>query len=280
MPRSNRQNEIIMTIHIHYALQMSDVLFYQNNTRFCGQDRTLLSKKSLTSLIDSIQHCQKTRPETAHHLMIIEDQATEQLIEYTNRLIDKVQNPNITIKLHSLKPKTGMVDSLRYCYNWLDNNGQDFVFQVQDDYLFSINTIHDSIEHFYNILHNCNTHAIIQPFNDIVYWEFIYKNRPTPRLISMGKTGYWIQIYDTSCSFLTSHQQFSQHWDLYNKFFDLIPRLNDPSRELENKSLNYMFTQKGVLGVTPVNTFSHHIQQHPDPYVDWKVLWDSIDINP
>ena len=80
-----------------------------------------------------------------------------------------------------------------------------------------------------------------------------------------------------SCSFLTSHQQFNQHWDLYDKFLELIDKGDD---KLENKSLNYILTQRGVLGIVPVNTLSFHLQSdtEKDPHIDYKPLWESIEV--
>lgn len=261
-------------IKVHYAVQTCDVNSYQKPQRFCGDDRTLLSKKSIKSLIDSINYCNEKKNGVEHIVMIVEDKCTKELINFINSI---KENSNIKIELHTL-PKSGIVESIRYCYNWLDKNGVDLVFQVQDDYLFEKNAIYESLDMFYKTMYERKEHSIIQPFNDVTYWYFGYKNQITPRMIAMGESRYWIQIYDTSCSFLTSHIQFKQHWDLYEKFFELIPHVTKENNVLENRSLNYIFTQRNVLGLTPVNTLTHHIQTQPDPYVDWKVLWDSINI--
>ena len=261
-------------IKVHYAVQTCDVNSYQNPKRFCGDDRTLLSKKSIKSLIDSINYCIEEKNEVEHNVMIVEDKCTEDLIDFLKSL---KENNNLKIKLHSL-PKSGIVDSIRYCYSWLDKNGVDLVFQVQDDYLFSKNAIFESIDIFYQIMADTREHAIIQPFNDVTYWYFLYKNQTTPRMIAMGSKQYWIQIYDTSCSFLTSHLQFTRHWDLYDRFFELIPKVTTENNILENRSLNYMFTQRNVLGLATINTLSHHMQTQPDLYVDWKTIWNQIEI--
>jgi hypothetical protein len=265
-------------VKIHYAVQCCDVKSYQNSQRICGDDRTLLSKKSIKSLLNSIKRCHELKLKTKHHVMIVEDNASQELIEFVKKEIQNGSTEDVIIELHSLKPKTGIVDSIRYCYEWLDKNGKDIVFQIQDDYLFSVDAIHESVNHFFLVLNELQTHAIIQPFNDVNYWLHEYRNKSTPRLISLGQKGYWIQIYDTSCSFLTSHQQFVRHWDLYDKFFELIPKANAENNVLENRSLNYMFTKKNVLGLTPINTLSHHIQSQPDLYVDWKSIWNETEV--
>lgn len=264
--------------NIHYALQACDLKSYQSPKRFCGDDRTLLSKKSISSLIRSIEYCADLRSDSNHVINIIKDTCSPELTLFLDDLVRRVDHPRVTITLSDLAPLTGVVDSIRACYQWLAQNGKDLVFQVQDDYLFSLACLHDSIEHFYTVLGDTKTQCIIQPYNDITYWHFLYKNRSTPRLISLGKKGYWIQIYDTSCSFLTSHGQFQQHWDLYERFFELIPTASSDNPVLENRSLNCMFTQRGVLGLAPMNTLSHHMQMQPDLYVDWQPLWHDIQV--
>lgn len=257
-------------IEISYAMQVCDVFSYQNPKRFCGEDRTLLSKKSIKSLVNSIIFSSKKNTNVRHNLNLIEDNCTENLVSYiTNHIVGKYDN--ITIQLTSLKEKSGIVESIRYCYDWLSDGNSDLVFQIQDDYLFSLKSIDESVDVFFQVLNETNSHAVVQPYNNFTYW-WDYNNKSTPRCLFLGKSGYWIQIYDTSCSFLTSRIQFNQHKDLYTSFLTRIPFKQQGN--LENKSLNLMFTQRGVLGICPINTLTHHIQQYPDPYVDWKILWD------
>jgi hypothetical protein len=261
-------------IQIHYAVQVCDTASYQNNTRFCGNDRTLLSKKSLQSLLNAIVYCQATGDKSTEHFVhIIYDNISDDLRSWLDKFAN---NDCIKITLESLSPRTGITHSIRQCYQWLTDHGRDFVFQIQDDYLFDKTAIYESLNVFYNVYYKTQSHAIMQPYNDVTYWYNDYRYRSTPRCLELGTKGYWIQIYDTSCSFLTSHWQFCQHWDLYEEFFKLIPLKE--KNNLENKSLNYMFTKRSVLGLTPINTLSHHIQVTPDPYVDWRVLWDDIEI--
>ena len=264
-------------ICVNYAVQVCDLASYQGGSRFCGDDRTILSKKSLQSLINSIAHCVDQRPSVQHHVMMVHDHTSEDLIKWITAMIDRHNGQSMTLELHALAPRTGIADSIEYCYQWLQQNHSDLIFQVQDDYLFDSWAIYDSLDQFYQIYQDCGIHAVIQPFNDISHWNHLYKNSATPRMISTGCHGYWIQIYDTSCSFMTSQWQFNQHWDLYREFFRLIPEKSPHG--LESRSLNHMFTRRGVLGMTPVNTLSHHIQQYPDPYQSWKKIWDQINIH-
>jgi hypothetical protein len=64
---------------------------------------------------------------------------------------------------------------------------------------------------------------------------------------------------------------------LYDKFLHLTEHKD---KGLERKSLNYLFTQRGILGLVPINSMAFHMQSdfEKDPYIDWKPIWDSINV--
>jgi hypothetical protein len=265
-------------IKIHYAMQCCDVRNYQVDNRFCTSNRTELSKKSITSFLNSVKNLQNSEKRTHHYIKIVEDSCSEELKQYLLLCKEKYENYNINISIDHLN-NAGISESIKYCYEWLENNGENLVYQIQDDYIFTENAIFFSIDMFYQLYQNYNTHPIICPYIDPDFMR-TYKGRSIPRLLELGRHSYWIQVYDTSCSFLTSHSQFIQHKDLYNIFYDLVNKkiINGNIIDLENKSLNYMFTQRGVLGVTPITGLTFHMQSEAerDPYIDWKPIWDNI----
>jgi hypothetical protein len=61
----------------------------------------------------------------------------------------------------------------------------------------------------------------------------------------------------------------------------MIDKTKNNNNDLENKSLNYMLTQRGVLGLVPINSVAFHLQSdlEKDPHIDYKPLWDSIDVS-
>jgi hypothetical protein len=269
---------LVNQIQIHYALQVCDTKSFQNQKRYASDDRTEISKKSIKSFLESIKQTCITHPNFNHNVVIVNDHSSKDLINFIKQIIVKYQSSNININLINLFNVTGISESIKFCYNWLKENGKDLVYQVQDDYLFFPNAIGEMIDIYQQIYEQTGSDCIVSPFNDPWYWNTIYKNKCTPRTLIVGKNRYWIQYYDMCCSFLTSYQQFNRHWELYDKFFHLINKKNN---ELENYSLNYILTKKGVLGLVPVNTLSFHLQSdtEKDPYLDYKPLWESIDIN-
>lgn len=266
-------------ISIHYALQTCDVSSYQGQKRYASDSRTEISKKCIRSFLESVKHCSEQK-ETTHHIAIIDDHSSEELKEFIVRHVEEFSSNKINIEFIELTTETGIRKSIEHCYHWLQKNGKDLVYQIQDDYLFTKDAITDVIEMFQQIKAETNHHSIISPYNDANLWLTAYRNRSTPRTVIVGKNGYWIQYYDMSCSFLTSYEQFSQHWDLYYRFFELIDKRNKEKTDLENVSLNYMLTKRGVLGLVPINSVAFHLQSEleRDPHIDYKLTWNKVKI--
>lgn len=266
-----------MSFFIHYALQTCDISSYQGQKRFASNNRTEISKKSIKSFLQSVRYCSEQHQGISHQIMIIDDKCTEDLKNFIQKCISEFSSNNIKIETMVFEDQLGIRKSIETCYYWLQENGKDLVYQIQDDYLFSEKAIYDLINMYYQIKVETNAEPILSPYNDVHYWLTSYRNVVTPRTVIVGKNGYWIQYYDMTCSFLTSHSQFSQHWDLHNKFFELVDMKLDV---LENRSLNYILTKRNVLGLIPVNSLAFHLQSEleKDPHIDYRPLWDSIDI--
>lgn len=271
-------NKIQDKIIIHYAMQCCDTKNYQSNNRFCSDNRTEISKKSVTSFLNSVKYLSEYETTTRHHIHIFEDNCTDELVSYLKKCERIYDNQKITIEITSLNG-IGISDSIRHCYEWLEINGTNLVYQIQDDYMFTEKALYYSVDMFYQLYQNYNTHPIICPYIDPDFMR-TYKGRSIPRLLELGRHSYWCQVYDTSCSFLTSHHQFIKHKDLYEIFYDLVKQKTIKGNiiDLENKSLNYILTQRGVLGVTPITGLTFHMQTEAerDPYIDWRPIWDSI----
>jgi hypothetical protein len=160
-------------------------------------------------------------------------------------------------------------------------NGKDFVYQVQDDYMFTENAIFEMLELQNHLKNELNEYVVLSPWNDSWLWKLPYRNKSTPRVVICSNHRYWIQYYDMSCSFFLHHSEFSRHWDYYHDFFYLLKKLpSSKENNLENQSLNYMLTRRGVLGLVPINSIAFHLQSQleEDPHIDWRKIWDSIEV--
>lgn len=263
-------------IKFHYAYQLCDIASREGKPRICGDDRTLLSKKSFMSFIISIKHLIEYIPNSHHTICVFNDRSTDELVSWIYKKIEEHRSEKLDIIFQNTE-EPGIHYSIKQCYIWLQENGYDFVYQVQDDYLF----FETALLEMYKVIHQVKMETgydiVASPFNDFWLWLAVYRNAATPRTVIVGEKRYWIQYYDMSCSFMTIHQEFRKHWELYNQFFDLLKM---GEKNLENYSLNFMLTRKGVLGLVPVNSLAFHMQSEleKDPHFDWKILWDSINV--
>lgn len=274
---------ISQPLHMHFALQICDTQSLQGRPRVCGDDRTMLSKKSVTSLIESVTLCAAQRPLAQIHVNLFSDRISHGLNEYCQNLAARRSTDRLCIEIVDIAPNAGIGESIFSCYQWMQNQGQEIVAQFQDDYIFYGHAIDDSVDMLLQMQRQASTDAIVTPYNFAAYWKELYENASTPRCIVTGRRDYWIQIYDIACTFMTTHAQFNQHWDLYNLFVELCKMLQfrDVHTGLESQSLNHMMTRRGVLALCPMRSASHHMQSQRelDPHQNWQDLWNTIDID-
>jgi len=258
---------------IHYALQTCDISSRDSQSRYCASTKAEVTKKCVTSFLVAVQTVAKAVPNTKQHVAIFDDHSTTETADFLKFACNYFTCDNVTIEFIPLQTR-GLFESVRTCFEWLEKNGTELVYQVQDDYLFEPNAIFEMIDVFMKVHKDTNTHPIISPYNHPHYWETAYAYKATPRVIVPGSNRYWIQLYEIPCTYLTSKHEFSKHWDLYENFFN--GDLHDP--KLEINSFNKILTERGVLGIEPVTSIALHMQAEfdKDPYIDWKSRWDSV----
>jgi hypothetical protein len=265
-------------MNIHYALQTCDVASNQVMNRITGTSKTEITKRCVTSFLNSVSFVSKIYPEINHVIKIFDDHSTDSTVSFLKSYIDRYNCDNMTLEVEQIQD-TGIMQSIGKCYDWLEQNGTHLVYQVQDDYLFHPHAIVEMICLFNQLKIEVDTESVITPHNDPQWWMATYRNQVTPRTIFPSSSRYWIQIYDISCSFMTSHTKFMEIKDLRDIFLT-FPGKGDEHGNLENKSINYMFTQRGVLGVSPINSLALHIQGEleKDPYIKWEEWWNEYTI--
>ena len=261
---------------IHYAVQTCDISFNTVNKRYCSDSKSEVTKKCVTSFLLSVQNASKVNVDVKHEVVIYDDHSTEDTLSYLIKLTEHFSGENLSVKLVQLETK-GIMNSIRACYESMKNSGADLVYQVQDDYMFEPNAIHDMIGIFFQIYHDTKTECVVQSYNCPKWWLWPnnYRYKSVPRAFIIGFNGYWLQTYDTSCSFLTSLNQFNNIWNLCEEFLSNSP--TDP--QLEANSLNRMFTEMNLIGVLPVQSVALHMQHEDDkdPFIDWETKWNSIE---
>jgi len=262
---------------INYAVQVCDTKTNQTTKRITNTSKTEISKRCLTSFFKAVNFVDLNNTDDTfniqQNIIIVCDSCSPDLITFLKVLLNKYQSTNINIQLDILE-NLGIKQSIILTYDYLKKLDGDFVYQIQDDYLFYESSIFEMVSLFVQLKQDCNTDSIIGSFNAPSLWNDTYRYKVTPRMIVPGSNRYWIQSYDIACTFLTSKSLFMKHTDIYDNFIDLLPvGING---DLENISLNYLFTKHGVLGMLPINSVAFHLQSERelDNYSNWKLLWE------
>jgi hypothetical protein len=207
--------------------------------------------------------------------MIFADNCSEEYIDYMYKCINHFSSNNIHIDINIHTGDSSLMRTVRACWEWLEQNGEDIVYQIQDDYIFFDTAIEEMVTVIFQIINDCKgTNPIVVSYNNPYIWLECYRYAEVPMVMFPSINRYWVQCYDVPCTFMTTKQEFSKHWDMYEKFLSL------PStyQKLEPESLNRIFVEKRTLGVQPVTSVALHMQSEyeKDPFIDWKQLWDSI----
>ncbi len=265
-------------IPVHYAVQTCTTKSNQGKKRFCSDSKSEITKKCVTSLFESIEHCVSIH-ESVHHVTIIDDQSDKETVDYLHKLCTKYSSEFIKPEFRTLE-NPGLMNSIRACYSHLVNDGSNIGMQVQDDYLFEKEAVFEMVDVFYQIFSDTDTLPFVSGYHP-PHWY--YQEQPRDRYkvepicMILGRKRYWRQSFNTSCSFLTSIENYIRNWDLIERFLNLDPLYE----KLEPETLNKMFTTRGELMVVPVESITFHMQYdaEKDPYKDWKPLWNSINID-
>lgn len=262
---------------VHYAFQACDTKSNQGEKRYCGDDRTLLSMKSLTSFLSSVKAVTEgdIGKDSEHHVMIFADNCSDAYIDYIYKCINHFSSNKIKIDLEISSGEGGLMRTLRKCWEWLEVNGKDIVYQIQDDYIFIESAIEEMVTVIFQVITDCKDHhPIVVPYNNPYLWLETYRYASIPMTMFPSRKRYWIQCYDIPCTFMTTKPQFSAHWDIYEKFLSMSSTYS----RLEPETLNRIFVDRKVLGLQPVTSVALHMQAETekDPFIDWKSLWDSI----
>lgn len=266
----------------HFSLQVSDIGDWQKQNRVCGSDRTELSRRGIHSFLHSVSIFLHEQPDWHVTVNMICDRASPDLQAFCTDITQHYAMPRLWV-IHTDLAEPGLQSSMRTCFSWLRDQGATLVGHFQDDRIYQPETIRDCVEMLSQMRSQGSTDAVVTPINDVEYWKTIYHNQSTPRLMVLGRRDYWIQIYDVSCNIMTTHAQLKSNYDLVESFVNLcgqdpaeLARMSRPL--LENVSLNRMFVQRGILGLCPIRTLSHHlcVAERQDPYENWQDLWDQI----
>lgn len=268
-------------IKIYYAVQTFDGGNRKpDSNRYVQVSKKEITVKCITSLLDSIDYMFEAPKlysvalPTSHVVDIFDDHSTSETLESLHWLANHYRKDNFEINIHSLTD-TGYINSMKTCWLSMATRDTDLVYQVPDDYLFIKTGIYEMVDIFYQINGDIRVSPFVIPFHHSLFHrsnEF-YMYKIQPRMLVSGKLRYWTNTFNLYSTFMTSKIEFVKHLDAYLAFLD--KDANDPCID---DVLNDLIRKSNVLAMVPVNSVALHLddENHMDPYIDWKQIWNSV----
>jgi hypothetical protein len=241
-----------------------------NYTRYCGAPKIEVSSRCVYSLIDSLNYATENNPETEIELQIFDDHSSQEFLDVLNKLIKIC---NFKVSLTSIETY-GIMPSILRCYEHGKDYGKDWVYFIQDDFLFQQNSIDLMLYSIEEFSKNLGAPASIHAFNDP--WEYYMpENVAVPCHIVVSKDRYWRTNIHVPFSLMTHISIIKSNWDLFYKM-----GTSEISGTMELESISKLYYERGYKAFTPIPSLSLHMQKETekDPFIDWKSWWNEYDL--
>ena len=269
----------VRSILIIFRMNTDVEIWDQNRRRLFELPKIEYTKRSINSLIKSIQNCKKKYSNINIKTIIVDDNSNEKNLSQIKRIIEdknidiesldysKYQN---IIKKQKNQQTFANLASLLQSFEIGKEKGEDLIFFVEDDYLHFESALEEMISTYERVSSQTNKDLFICPSD----YPFFYMNNEKTSLL-IGSKRHWRTINKTLCSFLTSHKFIDKYWDnFYNNCLDR----HDPFE----KYLNELYFKE--ICISPIKSLSVHFANINSsyglsPYIDYKSLWDENNFN-
>ena len=264
----------ISSILIIFRMNTEIEIWDQNKKRLFEQPKIEYSIRSINSLINSINFCQKKYTELKIKTVIIDDHSNKENLDLIKRVIHGKNVDLISldhkefekrIKEQNSKETFSNLASLLKSFEFGKENGEDLIFFVEDDYLHFQPMLEEMIASYERIASQIGKDIFMCPSD----YPYLYMNNEKTNIL-IGNKRHWRTINQTLCTFMTSKSLLDQYWEKFEK--TCLDR-HDPFE----KYLNEIYQNE--ICISPLKSLSLHLTNINSsyglsPFVDYKKLWD------
>lgn len=260
------KNELLVVLQTHSKSNNQTGII-----RYCGHPKIEISSRCVFSLIDSLNYASKNNPNTEIKLQIFDDHSDEEFLKTLSKIISLC---NFEVNLENLKTY-GIMPSILRCYEHGRDYGKDWVYYIQDDFLFQKNSVDLMLFAANQFSSNLNSPASIHAFND-PYEYTQAENTAIKSHIVISKDRYWRTNIHAVFSMFTHHSIIKDNWDLFYKM-----GTSEVHPLMEHESISKLFQERGYYQFTPIPSLSLHMQSETekDFFIDWKSWWNEYDLD-
>jgi len=269
----------VSSILIIFRMNTDVEIWDQNRRRLFELPKIEYSKKSINSLIKSIDYCQSKYSNIHIKTIIVDDNSNEENLSQIKKIIE---NKNIDIipinypkyeniiKKQKNKETFANLASLLQCFEISKEQGEDLIYFVEDDYLHFEPMLEEMIASYERIASQLNRDIFMCPAD----YPYLYMNNENTNIL-IGNKRHWRTINKTLCTFLTTKNLLNIYWD---NFYQTCLDRHDPFE----KYLNEIY--KNEICISPLKSLSLHLTNINSsyglsPFIDYKKLWEENKTN-
>ncbi len=251
----------------------------QNRKRLFEFPKIEYTKRSLNSLIKSINYFKNKYSEVKVKTIIVDDNSNSENIQKIKSIIkdndfemlnldySKYQNK---ISKQKNKETFANLASLLQSFEIGKDNGEDLIYFIEDDYLHFEPMLEEMVASYERIASQINKDIFMCPTD----YPYLYMDNIKTNVL-IGNKRHWRTVDKTLCTFMTTKNLLNKYWD---NFYKNCLNRHDPFE----KYLNEIYSKE--ICISPIKSLSLHLTNINSSYglsplIDYKKLWEENKIN-
>ena len=272
---TKKVKSILIILRMNTDIQIWD----QNRKRLFEYPKIEYTKRSINSLIKSINFLKSKHSNINVKTIIVDDNSSIGNLNIIKKLIDgnniEIINLDILkyqniISKQKNKETFANLASLLQSFEIGRDKSEDLIYFVEDDYLHFETMLEEMVSSYERIASQINKDIFMCPSD----YPYLYMDN-TKTNILIGNKRHWRTIDKTLCTFLTTKNLLDRYWD---NFYKNCLERHDPFE----KYLNEIYSKE--ICISPLKSLSLHLTNINSsyglsPFIDYKKLWEENKIN-
>ena len=272
---TKKVNSILIVLRMNTDIEIWD----QNRRRLFEYPKIEYTKRSLNSLIRSINFLKNKHPTINVKTIIVDDNSSTENLNLIKQVIDGNNIEIINLDYSKYKKEISEqknketfanLASLLQSFEIGKDAGEDLIYFIEDDYLHFEPMLEEMVASYERIASQINKDIFMCPSD----YPYLYMNNEKTNVL-IGNKRHWRTVDKTLCTFLTTKNLLDKYWDNFYK--NCLDR-HDPFE----KYLNEIYSKE--ICISPLKSLSLHLTNINSSYglsplIDYKKLWEENEIN-
>ena len=272
---TKKVNSILIVLRMNTDIEIWD----QNRRRLFEYPKIEYTKRSLNSLIRSINFLKNKQPTVNVKTIIVDDNSSTENLNIIKKIIDGNNIEIINLDYSKYKKEISEqknketfanLASLLQSFEIGKDTGEDLIYFIEDDYLHFEPMLEEMVASYERIASQLNKDIFMCPSD----YPYLYMSNEKTNVL-IGNKRHWRTVDKTLCTFMTTKNLLDKYWD---NFYKNCLNRHDPFE----KYLNEIYSKE--ICISPLKSLSIHLTNINSSYglsplIDYKKLWEENEIN-